>query len=129
MPAEDKEKRQAAREVIDILHEIATLLVRLSDLILSVAATDLHDVEHEPQPSATIVLRIAHREWCQSGSSRGKLCVSPMQRSFVAGVSGGFMITWADSHLERDQGATRTVSRASGHRWSGRQSVKFSSRL
>lgn len=30
MPAQEVDKRQAAREVIDILHEMATLLVRRS---------------------------------------------------------------------------------------------------
>jgi len=34
MPSQQDDKRQAAREVIDILHEISTLLVRLSLLSL-----------------------------------------------------------------------------------------------
>ena len=39
MPSQADDKRQAAREVIDILHEISTLLVRDSSR-LSIGYTD-----------------------------------------------------------------------------------------
>ena len=57
-PPEVTDKRQAAREVIDILHEIATLLVSGSKNNFSVQAQRLifSITEYWPQPAATIIL-------------------------------------------------------------------------
>lgn len=62
MPAEQTPadaRRRAAREVIDILHEIATLLVRAR-------AHDIHGAilnkltEHPPRPTTALLLRLAY---------------------------------------------------------------------
>jgi len=48
MPAADDSKRKAARETIDILHEISTLLVHILFQAITNLPTDTHFVEHAP---------------------------------------------------------------------------------
>jgi hypothetical protein len=63
MPADSasaEARRKAAREVIDILHEIATLLVRCQHLLPPNVLIKM--TEHSPRPSTTLLLRLAHRK-------------------------------------------------------------------
>lgn len=65
MPAEQASvevRRKAAREVIDILHEIATLLVcQFRSPIFDILK--LTFIEHTSRSPATFVLRLIDREW------------------------------------------------------------------
>jgi hypothetical protein len=62
-------RRRAAREVIDILHEIATLLVHLPLPNLSNQRRNLTPTtEHPPRPPTTILLRLADRKRREPGS-------------------------------------------------------------
>lgn len=59
-------KKKAARETIDILHEISTLLVsRLSDrlLLFENGLLTIHWKEHGPRPPIPQLLRLTDREW------------------------------------------------------------------
>lgn len=72
MPAEQASadaRRKAAREVIDILHEIATLLVRPQAVAPTCDLIDKPAAEHAPRPSAALLLRIAHRKRGKSRSA------------------------------------------------------------
>ena len=62
MPGQDTgDKRQAAREVIDILHEIATLLVSHFPHRVNVNTISLTSLsEHTPQSTAAVLLRLTH---------------------------------------------------------------------
>jgi len=66
-PPEEVDKRKAAREVIDILGEIATLLVWIYKTL--VESNIDSNPEHWSGPPTIVVLRIAHREWRQSRSA------------------------------------------------------------
>jgi hypothetical protein len=71
MPGESasaEARRRAAREVIDILHEIATLLVRPNNGALTIMPIITCILEHPSGPPAALLLRIAHREWRKSRS-------------------------------------------------------------
>lgn len=69
MSSQADDKRQAAREVIDILHEISTLLVRGSSfrlmLRINIKLIEIPS-EYPPRPDRVVPLRVSHREWCQS---------------------------------------------------------------
>jgi hypothetical protein len=78
MPPQSDDKRQAAREVIDILHEISTLLVWgftspfFNMAFYTSAELDSHTdcfvgiSEHEPRSDRALSLRVFDREWSQS---------------------------------------------------------------
>ena len=81
MPSQQDEKRQAAREVIDILHEISILLVRMLSAFLFTSFLDGEKSKYKPmylpstfsehpsRPHRIVTLRIADRKWRQSGGS------------------------------------------------------------
>jgi hypothetical protein len=62
-------RRRAAREVIDILHEIATLLVRPNNGALTIMPIITRILEHPSGPPAALLLRLAHRERRKSRST------------------------------------------------------------
>ncbi len=60
MPGQEPDKRQAAREVIDVLHEIATLLVFPETPFGRYRKQAYHElVEHTFESAAAIVLCLA----------------------------------------------------------------------
>ena len=71
MPAskEETKKREAAREVIDILQEMALLLVWNQS---TYGARDLlGNAEYKANTNASLTMRFVNREWCQSGGAGG----------------------------------------------------------
>jgi hypothetical protein len=73
-PASDPEaKKRAARETIDILHEISTLLVRQIPISSQTnkpqprkkSNTDNNPPEHRSRPAIAQLLRVSDREWRQ----------------------------------------------------------------
>lgn len=66
MPSKDN-KREKAREVVDILEEISMLLVGLPETAKFIHAED--DQGHRTGSQSTLTLRIADREWGEPRSS------------------------------------------------------------
>lgn len=79
-------KRQAAREVIDILSEISLLLVCiLPPLVPSRGELMSEPTEHISGPQHTVSLRIPDREWRQPRSTGGEF--QALGRQFELGVA------------------------------------------
>jgi hypothetical protein len=86
MAPDAEAKKKAARETIDILHEISTLLVRDLRLILSSLARPKTSVltvktEHRTRPPISQLLRLSDREWRKSGGS----CCKAFRHIYIDG--------------------------------------------
>lgn len=93
MPLTDDTKRQAARETIDILYEISTLLVGCCECCkCRVPILTLLRLEYPSRPSFTLALCFTHRKWSQSW---GSCCRLTLLRMYYSLARHDFL---ADSH-------------------------------